>query len=169
MIRVRLEKHLEHSLCQYPELIDDSLWGIRQGMGVLGPDYPMLKRGDCMPNGRIADMVFVEQSRITVIEIKKDPLRVTADGASREDVVDQIADYLSQCRLKCPNRAEYRGFIVGTGILRPDRLVSKISALKEDITPLVFGRDIPTVIKFCACGRALDYFATLCRCGLKHR
>ena len=30
--RALLERHLEESLCDYPELIDDSLFGIKPGM-----------------------------------------------------------------------------------------------------------------------------------------
>lgn len=169
MITVRLEKHLEHSLCLYPELIDDGLWGIRQGMEVLGANYPTLKRQDRMPNGRVADMVFVEASRITVVEIKKDTLKVRDDIDTGEDVVDQIAGYIQQCRVKYPNRRQYRGIIIGTGISDPNRLLTKVSAIRENIRPMVFGRDIPSVIKFCRCGRGLDYDAMSCRCGVECR
>ena len=164
---VRLEKHLEHSLCLYPELIDDQLRGIRQGMEFLGPNYPTLRRQDRMPNGRLADLVFVERARVTVVEIKKGNLHVTNATQSREDVVDQAVDYLRQCRLKYPGKSEYRGFIVGTAVSDRDSLLRKVSKYQEAITPLVFGIDIPAAIKFCRCGRALDYQATYCCCGAR--
>ena len=47
-----LERQLEKSLCDYPELIDDSLFGIKPGMEVLGNDYPTLRQQDSLPNGR---------------------------------------------------------------------------------------------------------------------
>jgi len=169
LITVSLEKHLEHSLCLYPELIDDGLWGIRQGMEVLGPNYPTLKRQDRMPNGRVADMVFVETAYVTVVEIKKDTLKVQEYSGSGEDDLDQIAGYIQQCRVKYPNRKQYRGIIIGTGISDSKKLFGKVSVLREDITPLVFGRDIPSVIKFCRCGRAMSYSATFCRCGASCR
>ncbi|MDQ7784146.1 MAG: hypothetical protein RDU20_14775 [Desulfomonilaceae bacterium] len=164
---VRLEKHLEHSLCLYPELIDDDLWGIRQGMECLGPNYPTLRRQDRMPNRRLADMVFVEHTRVTVVEIKKGPLNVRHETQAGEDVVEQSVDYLRQCRRKYPGKSEYRAFIVGTAI--PDRhgLFRKISRYKEMITPLILGIDIPMTIKFCRCGRALGYRAMYCRCGAR--
>lgn len=167
MTVVRLEKHLEHSLCLYPELIDDELWGIREGMEVLGPDHPTLRRQDRMPNGRLADMVFVERVRVTVVEIKKGALNVRDGPESPEDVVDQAVDYLRQCRLKYPGKSQYRGFIVGTAISDRPRLLRKISEYQEAIVPLVFRIDIPDAIKFCRCGRALDYRATFCRCGAR--
>jgi hypothetical protein len=169
MIRVRLEKHLEHSLCRYPELIDDNLWGIKQGAGVIGPDWPTLNRQDKMPNARIADMVFVEKARVTVVEIKKYSLVVRDETGQQEDVVDQLVDYLQQCRIKYPGRAQYRGIVVGSRVPDQEKLARRIDATGETITALVFGRDIPAVIKFCVCGRAVDYFATRCRCGARHQ
>lgn len=165
---VRLETHLEHSLCLYPELIDDELWGIREGMECLGPNYPTLRRQDRMPNHRVADMVFVEQIRVTVVEIKKGPLNVRNETQAAEDVVEQAVDYLRQCRIKYPGKSEYRAFIVGNAIPDREGLFRKISECHEAITPLVFGIDIPTAIKFCRCGRALGYFATYCHCGAKY-
>jgi hypothetical protein len=165
LITVRLEKHLEHSLCLYPELIDDSLWGIRQGMEVLGSDYSTLKRQDHMPNGTIADIVFVQSACVTVVEIKKSTLNIRNETDTREDVIDQIAGYLRQCRVKYPNKAQYRGIIIGTSIPDAVRLLDKVSTLNEDIRALVFGRDIPSIIKFCECGRAMDYNASRCYCG----
>lgn len=165
MIRVRLEKHLEHSLCMYPELIDDSLWGIRQAMEFLGPGYPTLKRQDHMPNGTVADMVFVESSCITVVEIKNAALRVRVKSDSKKDVVDQIVGYIKQCRLKYPNRLRYRGIIIGPRILESRKLFNKVAGQSESLNVLVFGKDIPSVIKFCRCGRALSYYAVSCRCG----
>jgi len=169
MIRVSLERHLENSLCLYPELIDDRLWGIRQGMEVLGQDFPTLKRQDRMPNGRIADMVFVEPHRVTVVEIKRDALSTKGDGESGEDVLDQVTDYLKQCKIKYPNRSEYVGIVVGTAIAEPDKFLHKLSCCADEIRPLIFGRDIPASIKFCDCGRALDYYASSCRCGARFR
>ena len=136
-------------------------------MEVLGANYPTLKRQDRMPNGRVADMVFVEASRITVVEIKKDTLKVRDDIDTGEDVVDQIEGYIQQCRAKYPNRRQYRGIIIGTGIRSPNRLFQGIS--RQNIRPMVFGRDIPSVIKFCRCGRGLDYDAMSCRCGVECR
>lgn len=163
---VRLEKDLEHSLCLYPELIDDGLWGVRQGMEVLGPNYATLKRQDRMPNGKIADLVFVRVSSVLVVEIKKNSLKVRATEESG-DVVDQIVGYIQQCRIKYPNLKRYRGIIIGTGIADSEKLMRKIVASKEDITPLIFGKHIPSVIKFCGCGRALGYNADFCRCGAR--
>ena len=80
------------------------LFGIRQGMDVLGSEFPILKRQDLMPNGRIADMVFVEQSRITVVEIRRGWLKIQEDSETAEDVVGQICEYLKQCRIKYPGR-----------------------------------------------------------------
>jgi hypothetical protein len=167
MKTVRLKKHLEHSLCLYPELIDDGLWGIRQGMEVLGAEYPTLKRQDRMPNGTVADMVFVQSKCVWVVEIKRGMLRVKAEKEVGEDVIDQVAGYLRQCRLKYPNRDQYRGIVIGTGIADRHKFSGKLTALKEDIKPLVFGTDIPSVIKFCRCGRALDYNAVRCSCGTR--
>lgn len=167
MIKVTLERDLEHSLCLYPELVDDGLWGIRQGMEVLGPEYPTLRRQDRMPNGRVADMVFVEKTRVTVVEIKKIALSVLDEGDHGEDVVDQVSNYLQQCRIKYPGRISYRGILIGTAIRAPDKLFRKISTCLDEIQPLVFGMNIPAVIKFCRCGRALDYYAPLCHCGAR--
>jgi hypothetical protein len=159
------EADLETSLCQYPELIDDSLFGIREGMGFLGK--PFLARQDKLPNGGKADMVFVEPARITVIEVKKVPLRIRGSSAKRRDVVEQIADYLKKCRSKYPGRSEYRGFIIGSRIQDKEKLLSKIFLLQDVVKPLVFRRDIPGEIKLCNCKRALDYWATICRCGAR--
>lgn len=166
-MRIDLERHLEESLCQYPELIDDSLKGIRQGMAeALGSHVSSLKRQDCMPNGRLADMVFVEPVRVTVIEIKRGRLSVS-DQEGEEDVVDQIVNYLDQCRVKYPDRTEYRGFIVGTGIVNHSALITKLSSAPFEIIPLVFGRDIPSVVTICSqCGRATKYGSARCRCGV---
>jgi hypothetical protein len=164
MKRISLEICLERSLCDHPELIDDSLRGIRPGLEVLGESYSTLKRQDHMPNGRIADIVFVEKHRITVVELKNADLTVS-DNPKKEDVVDQILDYLGQCRIKYPDRNEYRGFIVGTGIPDRAKLTAKLMSADDDIAPLVFGLDIPTVIKTCdACGRAIGYSKSVCVC-----
>jgi hypothetical protein len=166
--KVILEKHLEESLCAYPELIEDSLFGIRQGMDVLGPNYANLRRQDLMPNGRIADMVFVEESRITVAEIKKGPLKTREHSGIEEDVVDQICDYLNQSRIKYPGRGQYKGFIIGTGIADRFKLRQKIDCSGETIIPLIFGMDIPSTIKICPrCNRAVGYFTEICVCGTK--
>ncbi|MFC1834936.1 hypothetical protein ACFL2Q_09400 [Thermodesulfobacteriota bacterium] len=165
MSTVRLERHLETSLCQYPELIDDSLWGICEGMEVVNPDGPFLKRQDSMPNGRFADMVFVEETRVTVVELKKVPLSANT-GAGDEDVVDQVCDYLDQCKEKYPGRSEYRGYIVGTGIRDRTCLMEKISTARDPIRPLVFGQDIPRVISMCrCCGRGVKCSSSTCLCG----
>ncbi len=167
-VKVLQEKHLEQSLCAYPELIEDRLFGIRQGMDVLGSGFPNLKRQDLMPNGRIADMVFVEQSRITVVEIKKGSLKIREHSEIGEDVIDQICDYLNQCRIKYPGRVEYKGFIIGTGVDDKSKLEQKVDTSGETITPLIFGMDIPSTIKICPhCNRAVDYFSEICACGIK--
>jgi len=115
-----LERQIEESLCDYPELIDDSLFGIKPGMEVLGNDYPTLRQQDSLPNGRKADIVFVEKLRVTVVEVKRGLLKVqtrppiAVRGRRFEgDVVDQITDYLCQCRLKYPDRKEYADSLSG--------------------------------------------------------
>jgi len=164
--KIGLERDLEESLCDYPELIDDTLFGIRQGMEALGDDFPTLKRQDPMPNGRRADLVFVEHSRVTVIEIKKGRIAVGIDGESEWDAIDQISDYLRQSRLKYPSRREYRGFIVGTEIVDRGKVEAKIRTSGEVIIPLVLGRDIPSTVKICSsCNRAVGFFDPSCLCG----
>lgn len=164
MKKISLEICLETSLCDHPELIDDSLGGIRPGLEVLGDGYSTLKRQDHMPNGRIADIVFVEKHRITVVELKRADLTVS-NNPKKEDVVDQILNYLGQCRIKYPDRDEYRGFIVGTGIPNRAKLTAKLMSADDFIAPLVFGVDIPSVIKTCdACGRAVGYSTSVCKC-----
>jgi hypothetical protein len=135
-------------------------------MRVLGPDVPELARQDRMPNGRRADMVFVEASRITVVEIKKGA--VSAGGnPRREDVIDQITAYIKQCRVKYPGRTQYRGFVVGTSVEDESKVRAKIAASREEIAALMFGRDIPRYVKFCPrCTRAVDYDRAACVCGL---
>jgi hypothetical protein len=166
--KVILEKHLEESLCAYPELIEDRLLGIRQGMDSLGSNYPTLRRQDLMPNGRMADMVFVEKSRITVAEIKKGPIRVLEFTQNGEDVVDQICDYLKQSRVKYPGRGQYKGFIIGTSVADRIKLRQKIDLSGETIILLIFGMDIPSTIKICPrCNRAVNYFSEICVCGIK--
>ncbi len=165
--KVYLEDRIEHSLWLYPELIDDSLFGIRPGMAVLGERYPTVYRQDVMPGGRRADLVFVEPHRVTVAELKKDSLHVSGDP-NTEDVVDQVVDYLHQCLKKYPDRSEYRGFVIGTGIRDRDRLERKIQEAPFPVTPLIFGRDIPSAIRFCThCRRAVAYDSRLCPCGAK--
>jgi hypothetical protein len=167
-VKVLQEKYLEQSLCAYPELIEDRLFGIRQGMEILGPSFPTLRRQDLMPNGRKADMVFVEQSRIIVVEIKKGCLTTRDHSETEEDVVDQICDYLTQSRIKYPGRGEYKGFVIGTGIADKSKLREKIDSSGETIIPLIFGMDIPSTIKICpSCNRALDYFHEICACGIR--
>lgn len=159
---------LQNLLCRHPELIDDSLYGISEGMCL--PDYPTLKREDLMPNGRRADMVFVEKSRITVVELKKVDLKVLQSSQPGEDVLDQILDYLRGVREKYPGRVHYRGFVVGTRISNRASLAEKIAQSGEQIVPLVFGRDIPADIRICSrCSRALPYDALNCPCGVRSR
>jgi len=163
--KIRLERDLEKSLCDYPELIDDSLWHIRQGLEVLDPEGPFLKRQDVLPNGRIADLVFVEHARITVVELKKGLLAVSVANG-QEDVVDQISNYLAQCRIKYPGREEYRGFIIGSGVSDRKIMETKISSQRDVIRVLVFGKDIPSTISICHhCGRAVRYGESYCACG----
>ncbi len=162
--RALLERHLEESLCDYPELIDDSLFGIKPGMEVLGSDYPTLKQQDSLPNGRKADIVFVEKLRVTVVEVKRGPLKIQAQRPE-EDVVDQIADYLRQCRLKYPDRDEYRGFIIGTRIPDRNQLDKKLSLIPEKIVVLIFGSDIPKCVRICTrCYRAVPHHSAVCVC-----
>jgi hypothetical protein len=161
---VLLERHLERSLCDYPELIDDSLFGIKPGMAALGSDYPTLKKQDSLPNGRKADIVFVEKLRITVVEVKRGILRVQAHSPE-EDVVDQITDYLRQCRLKYPNREEYRGFIIGTGIADRNELARKLASVPDKIVALIYGSDIPKCVRICTrCYRAVPFQRDCCVC-----
>ncbi len=161
---VRLERQLEQSLCDHPELIDDSLFGIKPGMEALGGDYPTVRKQDSLPNGRKADIVFIEKKRVTVIEVKRGVLRVQ-DRSLEEDVVDQITDYLRQCRLKYPNRQEYRGFIVGTGIADRSEMNRKLSSAPERIVALIFGFDIPQCIRICTrCFRAVAWTRNSCIC-----
>jgi len=169
MTRIFLEWGLQDSLCKYPELIDDSLRGISEGMECLS-DHPTLKREDLMPNGRRADMVFVEKSRVTVVELKKVELKVLQSSQPGEDVLDQILDYLQGVRKKYPGRDHYRGFIVGTRISDPASLNEKIAQSGEHVVPLIFGRDIPADIRICdRCNRARPYDALNCPCGVRSR
>jgi hypothetical protein len=159
-----LEKSLRKALCQYPELIEDSLFGIRPGMSILGPNWRSLEEHDELPNGRQADIVFVEPERITVVETKKGALTVSNDP-KKEDVIDQIIDYIGQCRIKYPGRTEYRGFIVGTRFADKEKLENKLSSVPENVTPLIFGRDIPSAIRICdQCYRAQPYDSPTCAC-----
>ena len=165
MKHVILARYLRTALIRYPELIDDSLLGIRPGGELLGDDHPALKEHDVLPNGRQADIVFVEEERITVVETKQDSLYVSLEEA-KEDDVELIVDYLGQVRIKYPNRALYRGFLVGTGILDREKMEKKLSLFGEDVKPLVFGKHIPATIKFCRpCRRAVDYCRPMCVCG----
>ena len=120
-----------------------------------------------MPNGRAADIVFVEKERITVVEVKKTSLSVSMNP-KREDAVDQIIDYLAQCVVKYPGRLDYRGFIVGTRIADKFELTAKLSTAPFTIIALVFGIDIPSSVKMCSlCRRAVSYETSLCRCGVR--
>jgi hypothetical protein len=167
--QVILEKSLRQALCRYPELIEDSLFGIRPGMGVLGGDWPSLEEHDELPNGRQADIVLVQPARITVVETKKGTLTVSQDPA-KEDVIDQIVDYIGQCKIKYPGKMEYRGFIVGTRIANKEQLQAKLSIVRENVMPLIFGRDIPSAIRICdRCHRAIPYEARGCICTLSKR
>lgn len=166
MIFQELEKDIEYSLCQYPELIDDALFGIREGTEVLGSQVPVLKRQDTMPDGTRADLVFVEPTRVTVVEIKKGFLTVDENASAPMDVVEQISGYLTQCRIKYPDREGYQGYLVGTGTNDAEKLARRIAMSGEVIVPLIFGRDIPDTVKFCSsCYRAVDYWKTTCPCG----
>ena len=99
-----------------------------------------------------------------MVEVKRGLLRVRTQR-SEEDVVDQITDYISQCRLKYPGRDEYRGFIIGTGIANPVHLDKKLSGLPEKIAVSVFGSDIPQYIRVCACCcRAIPHHRANCVC-----
>lgn len=160
---IKLERDLEESLCKYPELIAPDLAGIRQGMHFVNPDGPYLRRQDKLPNGRLADMVFVETARVTVVELKKVPLKVSVDNT--EDSVDQILDYMNQCREKYPNRLEYRGFIVGPYAPDEEALNSKIICAGQNISFLIFGRHIPSSIIICErCGLARGFNSSKCAC-----
>jgi hypothetical protein len=101
-----------------------------------------------------------------VVETKKGPLSVS-DHPLKEDVIDQITDYLGQCRIKYAERLEYRGFIVGTRIANEEQFNIKLSSVGEKVVPLIFGRDIPSVIKICGnCHRAVSYETPRCFCGV---
>lgn len=161
-----MERQLVRSLCNYPELIDDSLFGIRPGRECLGDQFATVRNEDLMPNGRKADIVFVEPQRITVVEVKRDALYVS-QSPRHEDPVDQIVDYLEQCESKYPGRAEYRGFIVGRLIPARKALDTKLAFAPYRITPLLFGVHIPAAIRICpACKRAVRYESSLCVCGI---
>lgn len=102
------------------------------------------------------DITFSNEDEIIIVELKK--------GAIDHGALNQLLHYLRKTSSIEKGKRKISGILVGASINDKIELLKNIKESGFDIKLKVYGKDVPTIIKFCEkCRRATSVSDTICR------